>query len=248
MKGGNPLVLGGGHGVRAYLPQELQRFSIDLDFYSGAPDIHQTLDALGGIPGVKEVGYGVQEETRFKRYDSAVPEDLKRCTVAFTRSYSQSFKLGDVPSEFYITVTNVQPPESFEMRRPKSYISADYVKGEIPILDATRIVSSKMQIIPFRPVKDLYKDIFDIYALMRLSDTKVSEEGLVESLREARLKLGSSKLYERFKQTSGVDGAKNAIKLPRGARRSYLEDWTTIHDFVKDQTFAAVAAAGCLLA
>jgi len=39
MKLKNPLCLGGGHGVRAYLPQNLQRFSIDLDFYSNEANI-----------------------------------------------------------------------------------------------------------------------------------------------------------------------------------------------------------------
>ena len=52
MKGDNPLVLGGGHGVRAYLPQGLQRFSIDLDFYSSIPDIHQILKDLRKVADV----------------------------------------------------------------------------------------------------------------------------------------------------------------------------------------------------
>ncbi|MHB1908594.1 MAG: hypothetical protein ACYCQJ_06940 [Nitrososphaerales archaeon] len=43
MSSTNPICLGGGHGVRSYLPQELQRFSIDLDFYSAEPDIQNIL-------------------------------------------------------------------------------------------------------------------------------------------------------------------------------------------------------------
>ncbi len=246
MKGGDPLVLGGGHGVRAYLPQELQRFSIDLDFYSNAPDIHQTLKDLKRVGDVREVGYGIQEEKRFKRYDSAVPTDLRQCTVALVRSYHQSFKLGDVPPEFSITVTNTHPPKSFEMRKPKSYISVDYVKGEIPVLPASQIIAGKMQIIPHRPVKDLYKDIFDIYALTKLSDARVTRPELVASLKEARVKLTPSILYERFKETSGADGAKNAIKLPKEARRTYLDNWDGIYAFVKEETFAVMKAAGCL--
>ena len=98
--------------------------------------------------------------------------------------------------------------------KPKSYISANYVKGEIPVLPAPHIIAGKMQIIPHRPVKDLYKDIFDIYALMKLSDARVTRQELVASLKVARLKLTPNVLYEPFKETSGADGAKNAIKLP----------------------------------
>lgn len=73
----NPLCLGGGHGARAYLPVDLQRFSIDLDFYSNCGDIHDIKNDLSKVPGFKVIGYGEQTEGRFKRYDSLPPKSLK---------------------------------------------------------------------------------------------------------------------------------------------------------------------------
>lgn len=62
----NPICLGGGHGVRSYLPQELQRFSMDLDFYSNEENIHNILMALGRLGTLDQVGYGMESEGKFK--------------------------------------------------------------------------------------------------------------------------------------------------------------------------------------
>ncbi len=75
--------MGGGHGVRAFLPQDLQRFSIDLDFYSTEGNIHDILARVRKIPGLKYAGYGIESEGRFKRYDSLVPADVEKCTISF---------------------------------------------------------------------------------------------------------------------------------------------------------------------
>ncbi|HVC27569.1 MAG TPA: nucleotidyl transferase AbiEii/AbiGii toxin family protein [Nitrososphaerales archaeon] len=246
MKPKSPLCLGGGHGVRAYLPQELQRFSIDLDFYSNDGDVHNILREVSGLRDLKPVGYGAESEGRFKRYDSAVPAELKRCTVALLKRYIQSFKSGDVDPEFYVTVSNTLAFGKYEMRKPKSYIGVEYVKEEVPVLSPALIIASKVRIIPHRKVKDLYKDVFDIYALFNSSDISVDDSEIIAALSATGSRVRKPELFQRFKETSDPRNARNAIKLPSESRRSYLEDWKSMNAFVKKKAITVLEGAGML--
>jgi predicted nucleotidyltransferase component of viral defense system len=246
MKGEYPLILGGGHGVRAYLPNELQRFSIDLDFYTGSKDIQDILRDVGSIKGYRYAGYGVESGERYKRYDSAVTPAVKKCTVAFVKKYNQSFKLGEVAPEFYLTVSNTLAFNTFHTRKPKSFIGVEYVKGEVPVLQPAVIIAEKVRIIPHRKTKDLYKDIFDIYALFNLSDTEIRDSQIVTMLAATGLKVSRYQLLSRFKETSDPSNARNAIKLPTHSRMSYLKDWCGINSFVRDKVLDFSRAAGML--
>jgi predicted nucleotidyltransferase component of viral defense system len=242
----NPICLGGGHGVRAYLPRDLQRFSIDLDFYSNDEDIHSVLKEVGRFPTLEQVGYGVESEGRFKRYDSAVPAGMKKGTVALLERYRQSFRSGDVDPEFYVTISNTLAFGRFEMRRPKSYIGIEYVRNEVPVLPPALIVASKIRVIPYRKVKDLYKDIFDIFALLKLADSTVDGAEVVAALSATNSRVKKHDLFEKFKETSDASNAKSAIKLPSESRRSYLGDWSSINSFVKDWVLVVLERAGML--
>jgi predicted nucleotidyltransferase component of viral defense system len=233
MKLKRPICLGGGHGVRAYLTQELQRFSIDLDFYTMDKNIHNILKEANRFRALEPVGYGLESEGRFKRYDSMVPADLKKCTVALLKRYQQSFKSGDVTPEFYVTISNTFAFDTYEMRKPRSYIGIEYVKEDVPVLPPALIVASKIRIIPNRKIKDLYKDIFDIFALLRLSGLSVREGEIVARLREIGSRVRKSEVFEKFTETSDAGNARSAIKLPSESRRSYLKDWDSMHSFVK---------------
>jgi predicted nucleotidyltransferase component of viral defense system len=246
MKLRNPICLGGGHGVRAYLPQDLQRFSIDLDFYSNDGNIHSILKEVSRFRALQPVGYGLESEGRFKRYDSAVPAELKKCTVALLKRYSQSFKSGDVDPEFYVTISNTLASSRYEMRKPKSYIGIEYVKEEVPVLPPALIIASKIRIIPHRKVKDLYKDIFDMYALLKLSDMPVDEAEIVAALSASGSRVRKPELFQRFKETSDAGNARNAIKLPSESRRNYLEDWKSVNSFVKKEALTVLERAGIL--
>jgi len=242
----NPLCLGGGHGVRAYLPQDLQRFSIDLDFYSNEQNVHDILKAIGRLRTFNQVGYGLESDGRFKRYDSTIPASLKRCTVAFLKQYRQSFKSGDVNPEFYVTVSNTLAFDRYEMRRPKSYIGIEYVKREVPVLPPALIIASKIRIIPQRKIKDLYKDVFDIFALLKRADTAADEAEVVAALSAMNSRIKRYELFQKFKETSDADNARNAIKLPSESRRSFLEDWSSINTFVKEWALTVLERAGML--
>lgn len=242
----NPLCLGGGHGVRAYLAKDLQRFSIDLDFYSSVENIHDVLRRVGKFGTFEQVGYGIESEDRFKRYDSAVPADLKRCTVALLKRYHQSFRSGDVDPEFYVTISNTLSSMKCEWRRPKSYIGIDYVEKEVPVLSPELLIAGKIRIIPHRKVKDLYKDIFDIYTLFNLSDSSVEESKIISTLSTARLGVRKTVLFSRFKETSDPSNARNAIKLPKESRLKYLGDWKIINSFVKQKVLTILQQARAL--
>lgn len=242
----NPLCLGGGHGVRAYLPQELQRFSIDLDFYSTCDDIHTILKETSRFGSLKVVGYGIESEGMFKRYDSQIPANAHKCTAALLKGYKQSFKAGDVDSEFYVTISNTLKFEKYEMRKPKSYIGIEYVKGEIPVLSAALIIAGKIRIIPHRKLKDRYKDVFDIYALLNLSDASVDESDIIIPLSSSGSRIRRSAIFEKFKETSDSGNARNAIRLPSESRQAYLANWKDINSFVMEETFRVLGSAGIL--
>jgi predicted nucleotidyltransferase component of viral defense system len=246
MKLDNPLCLGGGHGVRAFLPQELQRFSIDLDFYSKEENIHRVLRRLGKIPSLKQVGYGIESGDRFKKYDSRVPTSLEKCTAALTKHYQQSFSLAGVESEFSVTVTNTLTPVRHELRKPKSYIGIEYVKEKIPILAPALIIASKIRAVRTRKLKDLYKDIFDIYALFKLSDASFDDKQIISALSDPTMQLKKAEIYGKFKESSDKDNARSAIKLPKESRQKYLKDWKYINSFVKNKTLALLDRAGAL--
>ena len=232
--------------MRAYLPQNLQRFSIDLDFYSNEEDIQSILREVGRFRTLKLVGYGIESEGRFKRYDSAVPAGLKRCTVALLKRYDQSFRSGDVEPEFYVTISNTLSSIKYELRKPKSYIGIDYVKEEVPILSPALLIAGKIRIIPYRKIKDLYKDIFDIYALLKLSDSSIDESEITSALSRARAMVRKADLFNRFKETSNVGNARNAIKLPSESRRRYLDDWRSVNSFVRKEALTILERARAL--
>ncbi len=242
----NPLVLGGGHGVRAYLPQDLQRFSIDLDFYSSDGNMQNALKGISRFRSLKTVGYGLESEGRFKRYDSVVPADLRRGTVALTKRYSQSFRSGEVEPEFYVTISNTLPSIRYEMRKPKSYIGFEYIRGEVPVLSPAQIIASKIRIITHRKTKDLYKDVFDIYALFKFSDSSVDQSEVVAAFSATASTSRKSDLFKRFKETSDVGNARNAIRLPLVSKQKYLGDWKSINYFVRQEALTIVERAGAL--
>ncbi|MHB1908595.1 MAG: nucleotidyl transferase AbiEii/AbiGii toxin family protein [Nitrososphaerales archaeon] len=163
-----------------------------------------------------------------------MPAGIKKCTVAMIKEYKQTFKQGDVESRFYITVSNTLLSEKYEMRKPKSYIGIEYVKKEIPVLPPVTMIASKIKIIPIRKVKDVYKDIFDIHALLKFGDSRVKESDIVDVLTKSGSKIKKSELFQKFKVTSGIDGAKNAIKLPALSKEKYLNEWNPIHRHVKE--------------
>ncbi len=240
------LCLGGGHGIRAYLPRELQRFSIDLDFYSEVDDLHLIKSDLSNIPGFTERGYGLETDKGFKKYDSELPSQIKKGTIAFTKSYSQAFRSAEIPSEFYVTVSNVAKLRIVKLRQPKSYIGTDYVKAAIPILSPETIMAGKMAIIQIRRIKDLYKDIFDIYAMFNSSDERVDEQELVESLSKTGHEIAESIVRKRFRESSGRENALNAIKLPTESRHEYLQSWKSINTYVRNKTLESLTRAGIL--
>lgn len=246
MSSANPICLGGGHGVRSYLPEDLQRYSIDLDFYSSNPDIQNVLAQISKLAGFKQVGYGMESEGKYKRFDSLVPDNIKKCTVAITKEYKQSFKHGEVESKFYVTISNTLDLPKHELRKPKSYIGIEYVKEKIPVLPPAPIIASKVRIIPIRKVKDLYKDIFDVYALLKLGDCSVQKSDIVEILSKNQFKIKKFDLLEKLKAASGIDGAKNAIKLSSSAKDAYLSEWDSIHDYVKALTLEVLEKANML--
>lgn len=247
MSSTNPICLGGGHGARSYLPQDLQRFSIDLDFYSNESDIHNVIDKIADLGETFElVGYGLESEGIFKRYDSAIPRGLNKCTAAFVKKYNQAFQQADVGSEFYVTISNISPITKYEMRTPKSYIGTEYVKAKIPVLPATEIIAGKIQIIPHRRVKDLYKDIFDVYCLLKLGDAPIAESEIVDSLSKGSSKIARSRLFDRFKETSSASNARSAIKLPASSRDRYLRDWISMNPFVRNETIRFLKSARML--
>ncbi len=229
--------------MRAFLPQELQRFSIDLDFYSKEENIHRVLKRLSKIPSLKQVGYGIESGDRFKKYDSRVPTSLEKCTAALTKHYQQSFSLAGVQSEFYVTVTNTLAPVRYELRRPKSYIGIEYVREKIPILNPALIIANKIRAIRTRKLKDLYKDIFDIYALFELGDASFDDKEVVSALSGRETQVKRAEIYQKFKEASDKDNAKNAIKLPRQSREEYLTKWKHINSFAKDKTLALLERA-----
>ncbi|MCL4517775.1 MAG: nucleotidyl transferase AbiEii/AbiGii toxin family protein [Thaumarchaeota archaeon] len=239
----NPLCLGGGHGVRTYLPQDLQRFSIDLGFCTNEPNIHSIQEKFKKFGNFKHAGYGLESEGKFKRYDSPLPKDLTKCTLALTKRYTQAFKFGDMPSEFYVTICNTYRLDKLEMRRPKSYIGFEYVKKEIPVLPAAQIIAGKIMIIPRRTVKDLYKDIFDVYCLMKHSGLSIERSEIVAAMLGSRIRMQRSEIYEKFKETSSASNARNAIKLPSGSKADYLKDWGSINSFVKNEALALLGSA-----
>ncbi len=246
MKLENPLCLGGGHGVRAFLPQELQRFSIDLDFYSKEDNIHKVLKSVSKIPSLKRVGYGIESEGRFKQYDSSVPAGLEKCTVALTKQYHQSFSLASVEPEFYVTISNTLSTVRYELRKPKSYIGIEYVKEKIPILAPALIIASKIRAIPTRKLKDLYKDIFDIFALFELGDASFKDTEVVSALSVSNTQLKRGEIYQKFKESSDKNNAKNAIKLPKESREEYLKKWKHINFFVRNKTLSLLERAAAL--
>lgn len=241
------LVLGGGHGVRAYLPVELQRFSIDLDLYSRADDIHEVKAQLSKIPGFTIKGYGLQTNGGFKRFDSPPPSDVKKCTIAFTKSYSQSFRYYDVPPEFYVTVSNTIDIGEMKHKKPKSYIPIEYVKGLIPVLSPATIIASKIVALPVRKIKDFYKDVFDIYALFNKSEDPVNEEDLVQRLSNSGAKIAEAEVRGKFKQSSDRNNARNAIKLPSTSRDKYLGDWNSMNTFVRNKALEHLQSSGILI-
>ena len=241
-EGYEQLVLGGGHGVRSYLPQGLQRFSIDLDFYSNLKDFLRIKSQLESMK-FEYVGYGASDDGVFKRYDAPLPEGFSKGTLAFTRSYLQQFKIGAVPPVFYVTVCNDLKINGIEMRRPRSYIPIDYVKGDVPVLQAEVIIASKIRILTVRQVKDLYKDLFDIYALY--SNSSVNDDRVVSSLKQFTPRISEHEVHERIKHASHVDEAKRAIKLPKNGS-SILKDWKAITANLRSKIISLLKDASCL--
>ncbi len=233
--------------MRAFLPQDLQRFSIDLDFYSTGKDIHDILEKVREIPGVKYAGYGIESEGRFKRYDSLVPADVEKCTIALTKHYRQSFSVAGMDPEFYVTVSNTLTRVRYELRKPRSYIGIEYVKESIPILSPELIISSKIRAIGTRKVKDFYKDVFDIYALLKLSDALVDEAAIVSALSTPRLRIRRANVYSKFKESSDEDNARNAIKLPTESRKKYLMKWKHMNSLVREMTLSVLEKAGAFI-
>ncbi len=242
-----PLCLGGGHGTRAYLPSDLQRFSIDLDFYSGVHDVHQIIKKIEVIQGFKLVGYGLETEGRFKKFDSLPPANIKKCTLAFAREYRQAFKHGEVEPKFYVTVSNTSSIATWESKKPKSYIGIDYVKQPVPVLSPIALVTGKILALPTRKTKDVYKDVFDIYALFNWGDTEVDEGKLEEELSKTGSKIGEKDIQKKFKVTSNEANARSAIKLPSESRKRYLADWKSINIFVRNKTLKLLTDSDVLV-
>jgi hypothetical protein len=165
------------------------------------------------------------EDGMFKRYDAPIPAGFSNGTLAFTRSYQQQFKLGAVPPEFYVTVCNDLKIQEIQMRRPKSYIPIDYVKDDVPVLLAEVIIASKIKILNIRQVKDLYKDLFDIYALY--GNSSINDDLVVNSLKEFAPRMSEHEVHERIKHASHVDEAKRAIKLPKNGSE-ILDNWKEV--------------------
>jgi hypothetical protein len=133
------------------------------------------------------------------------------------------------------------------MRKPKSYIGIEYVKEEVPVLSPALIIAGKIMIIPHRKVKDMYKDIFDIYALLNSSDVSVNESEIVTALVATDSRIMKSELFQKFKETSDAGNARNAIKLPSESRSTYLKDWNSINAFVKKEALTVLEIAGMLV-
>jgi predicted nucleotidyltransferase component of viral defense system len=241
-EGNERLVLGGGHGVRSYLPRELQRFSIDLDFYCNTDDLSTIKSQLDNLK-FTYVGYGVTEDGMFKRYDAPIPAGFFKGTLAFTRTYQQQFKLGAVPPEFYVTVCNDLKIEGIEMRRPRSYIPIDYVKEDVPVLPAEVIIASKIRILNTRQVKDLYKDLFDIHALYE--NFSVKDDLVVNSLKQFAPKISEHEVHERIKHASHVDEARRAIKLPKNGS-AILNNWKEVTTHLRTKVITLLKDASCL--
>jgi len=185
--------------------------------------------------------------------ESATSGMIRRCRprsksvpLPSLKKYNQSFKLGEVAPEFYLTVSNTLAFNTFHTRKPKSFIGVEYVKCEVPVLQPAVIIAEKVRIIPHRKTKDLYKDIFDIYALFNLSGTEIRDSQIVTMLAATGLKVSRYQLLSRFKETSDPSNARNAIKLPTHSRTSYLKDWCGINSFVRDKVLDFSRAAGML--
>ena len=242
MKGNDKLVLGGGHGVRAYLPQNLQRFSIDLDFYSNIDDISEMKNRLEKLRFPYK-GYGATEVGIYKRYDAPLPKDFERGTIALTGKYIQHFKIGGALPEFYVTVTNEHVIDSFVMRRPMSYIQASFVKDELPFLPAEVLIASKVRIIEVRPTKDLYKDLFDIHALYK--HQKINDEKVIESLRKFGPKVSKYRILERIKGASHENEVRRAVKLPKDGL-DILDNWSATTKELRAKIVSLLGEASCL--
>lgn len=245
MEGNEKLVLGGGHGVRAYLPNILQRYSLDLDFYSNTEDIVVMKERLENM-GFTYKGYGILEEGRFKRIDAPLPIGLKRATIALSRTYRQSFKIASVPPEFYVTVDNLRRIDATVKRRPRSYIPIEYVKEDIPVLPAETIIASKIAIIQIRPTKDLYKDLFDIHALCNKSDYPVTDGKIAEHLRAFSPKIPDRAIHERIKGASDESEARRAVKLPKEGWQ-LLGGWKETTQSLRWKIVALLKEANCLM-
>jgi predicted nucleotidyltransferase component of viral defense system len=239
----NGLILGGGHGVRAYLPEILQRYSIDLDFYSNIQDIG-TMKQLLEDMGFVYKGYGATFEGKYKRFDAPLPSGFENGTVALTRNYEQHFKLTSVPPEFYVTVSNDHLTESFVMKRPKSYIPIEYVKADIPILPPEVIIASKIRALTVRSVKDVYKDLFDIHALYK--NERISDKRVMHSLQQFGPKLSEYEVYEAIKCASHEDEAKRAVKIPQEGM-SILKDWKNTTKLLRAKILMLLKGASCLI-
>jgi len=129
------------------------------------------------------------------------------------------------------------------MRRPRSYIPIDYVKADIPVLEAEVIIASKIKILPVRQVKDLYKDLFDIHALY--TNSSVSDARVVSSLRQVAPRISEYVVHERIKHASHVDEAKRAIKLPKNGG-AILKDWKAITTNLRLKIIGLLKDASCL--
>ena len=231
--------------MRAFLPQELQRFSIDLDFYSIEPNVHNVLARIENSD-LNYAGYGAESEGIFKRYESPIPSKVEKCTIALIKRYRQAFGLGGLDPEFYVTISNTFPSIKWDLRKPKSYIGIDYVKEVIPILSPNLIIASKIRALPTRKIKDFYKDIFDIHALFDLSDVGVDETEITSALSAPRLMIQKSEVYDKFRETSSEENAKTAIRLPRESKNKYLADWKHTNSAVKEMTLRVLEKVGAL--
>lgn len=189
------------------------------------------------------VGYGVSESGVFKRYDAPLPEGFSKGTLAFTGHYQQQFKLASVPPVFYVTVSNDLKIGEVEMKRPRSYIPIDYVKGDVPVLQAEVIIASKIRILTVRAVKDLYKDLFDIYALY--ANSSVNDDRVVNSLKQFAPRMSEHEIHDRIKHASHEDEAKRAIKLPMSGGAA-LKDWKEITANLRVKIISLLKDASCL--
>ena len=62
----------------------------------------------------------------------------------------------------------------------------------------------------------------------------------------SRARVRKADLFNRFKETSDVANARNAIKLPSESRRKYLDAWKSINSFVKQEALTILDKARAL--